>query len=155
MNDFMLKLPGVIYKYSIQKDGNYGFTFISDNCSKILGVDPSAIIHDPRALFNIIIDDDRTGFIQAFNKNNVYGNEWSWEGRINVRGEIRWVETRSSVEDVDNNTFCSGIILDITDRKRREQETELRYESLVEHLHWELVFTLRVSWYLQTDMLIN
>jgi PAS domain S-box-containing protein len=135
MNDFMLKLPGVIYEYANHNDGHCGFTFISENCFKILGIEAASIIKDPNELISTILEEDRLSFDQAFNRDTITNtNEWSWEGRILVNGEIRWVETRSTVEVINGDTFCSGIILDISERKRKEQETELRYESLVEHL---------------------
>jgi PAS domain S-box-containing protein len=134
MNDFTLKLPGVIYEFKSRKDGSRAFTYISDNCVSLLGVDSSTILTDQSVLENIIIEEDRSSFLQAFSKNHVHENEWSWEGRVTVNGEVRWMETRSTVEVTETEVICSGIILDITARKRKEHETELRYESLVEHL---------------------
>ena len=135
MNDVMIKLPGVIYRYVNDKNGQCGFTYVSENCSAVLGLQPSSIIADPKVLISIILEEDRSTFELTFNNDRINpGNDWSWEGRIKVQDEIRWVETRSSIEVINGETICCGIILDITDRKRKEHETELRYESLVEHL---------------------
>lgn len=135
MNDFMIKLPGVIYKYVTDRFGKGEFAYVSDNSKQILGIEASSIINNKNVLISTILDEDRLSFEKAFTTSSINSNnEWSWEGRIKVNGEVRWVETRASVEAVDEDIICAGIILDISDRKKKEEENELRYESLVEHL---------------------
>ncbi|HET9054886.1 MAG TPA: PAS domain S-box protein, partial [Cyclobacteriaceae bacterium] len=134
MHDFIQHLPGVIYEITIQEDGSRSYTFISANSFTFLGLKAEDVMRDPNALDNIIIEEDRAGFYESTRGNRNRAELWNWEGRIQVRGEIRWIEARSNFEKKGNDTVRRGVILDITDRKHREQESEIRYQLLVEHL---------------------
>lgn len=134
MTDLIQKLPGVIYEYTIRPDGSGKFTFISSNCKEILGVDAASALQNPIALDNIVVDEDRGAFEEASRKSYSEQSMWTWEGRVNVNGTIKWIEIRSNYERSGEDVIRKGIVLDITQRKQREFENELRYQSLVEHL---------------------
>ena len=124
MSDFLQQLPGVIYELTIHPDGGKTFTFISDNCKEILGLSASDIMKDGSLLDNAILQEDRENFEQSSKENYKRQTLWSWEGRVLVHNEVRWIEARSNFEKRDNTVIRKGIILDITDRKRREQDAE-------------------------------
>jgi PAS domain S-box-containing protein len=124
MSDFFKQLPGVIYELSIQQNGVRGFTFISENCLEILGLSAQDIMRDNSLLENAIIPEDREHFRESSKENYKRQNLWNWEGRIQVRNEIRWIEARSNFERKGEEVIRKGIILDITDRKIREKEAE-------------------------------
>lgn len=134
MYDFIQQLPGVIYEITIHADGARRFTFISANSFDLLGLKAEEIMHNPAALDDIIIPEDREGFNESTRGNRNRSELWSWEGRVLVRDEVRWIEARSNFEKSGDDTIRRGMILDITDRKHREQESEIRYQLLVEHL---------------------
>lgn len=134
MNDFIQQLPGVVYEITIKADGSRSFTFVSSNSSQILGIRAEDVMRDPTTLDNIIIPDDREGFKESTRGNRNRAELWTWEGRVQIKEEIRWIEARSNFEKKGEDTIRKGIILDITDRKHREQESEIRYQLLVEHL---------------------
>jgi len=134
MYNFIQQLPGVIYEFTISHNGTMAFTFLSKNCIDILGVEAEDAIRDHKLLSAIIHSEDRNNFEESLGKNFLEKKLWNWEGRITVRNEVRWIEVRSNYEIRDTDIIRKGIVLDITDRKMRERESELRYQSLVEHL---------------------
>lgn len=134
MYNLIQQLPGVIYEFTIRQDGSMAFTFVSDNCMDILGVHPEDALRDYKLLNAIIYAEDRHNFKESCKSSFLERKLWSWEGRITVRDQIRWIEARSNYEVKGDDIIRKGIVLDITDRKIREQESELRYQSLVEHL---------------------
>jgi PAS domain S-box-containing protein len=134
MLDFIQQLPGVIYEITITADGLRQFTFISKNSASILGIDAEEIMRDASVLDNIIIAEDRDSFKESTRGNRNREALWNWEGRVIVHDEVRWIEARSNFEKKEDTTIRKGIILDITDRKIREEEKENRYQLLVEHL---------------------
>src|SRR5690242_21790894 len=105
MSDFLQQLPGVIYELTIRPDGSRTFTFISDNCQEILGLSAQDILKDGSLLDNAIIPEDREVFNRSSGENYKRESLWSWEGRIRVRNEIRWIEARSNFEKRDNGVF--------------------------------------------------
>ncbi|HEY3430899.1 MAG TPA: PAS domain S-box protein, partial [Cyclobacteriaceae bacterium] len=124
MSDFFQQLPGVIYELTIRPEGTKTFTFISDNCLEILGIPAEEILLDASLMDNVIIEEDRESFELSSKENYKRQTLWSWEGRVKVQNEIRWIEARSNFEKRDNAVVRKGIILDITDRKHREQDAE-------------------------------
>jgi PAS domain S-box-containing protein len=134
MQAIIQQLPGVIYELTILPDGKSAFTFISSNCFEQLGVTAEAVIKDSSVLDAIIHSEDQSGFEASTLASHENQSTWQWEGRITVRGAVRWIEARSNASVVNGEVKRHGIILDITERKQREFENELKYQSLVEHL---------------------
>lgn len=134
MQAIIQQLPGVIYELTILPDGKTAFTFISSNCFEQLGVTAEAVLKDSSVLDTIIHSEDQAGFEASTLASHENQSTWQWEGRITVRGAVRWIEARSNASVVNGEVKRHGIILDITDRKQREFENELKYQSLVEHL---------------------
>lgn len=134
MQAIIQQLPGVIYELTILPNGKSAFTFISSNCFEQLGVTAEAVIKDSGVLDAIIHSEDQSGFEASTLASHENQSTWQWEGRITVRGAVRWIEARSNASVVNGEVKRHGIILDITERKQREFENELKYQSLVEHL---------------------
>lgn len=135
MQDLIRHLPAVIYEYSIYPDGTRRFDFISEACDSILGVSQQQVIDDPKILYDIVLKDDLADFKESSAACEKGGLEWNWQGRMVVRGKVRWVEIRASHElKEDGLIIRRGIIQDVTLRKETFNETEVEYQSLVERL---------------------
>ncbi|HMG89275.1 MAG TPA: PAS domain S-box protein, partial [Chryseolinea sp.] len=135
MQDLIRHLPAVIYEYSIHPDGTRRFNFISEACLSILGLSSSDVMHDATLMDSIVHKDDLNDLTKTSVNAERAGSEWNWQGRMIVRGKVKWVEIRS------NHTLNSegiihrrGIIQDITERKETAKESESRYQALVERL---------------------
>jgi len=148
MHDLFKHLPAVLYEFVIYPDGKKQFTFISDSAKEILGVDAAAVMDDHLVLEKVIHEEDLIYLHATSEECMARGTEWNWEGRVNVRGQLRWIECRSNHEVVAGSIRRRGFIQDITDRKEAQKESELRYQSLVEklpigiviHKHGELLY---------------
>jgi PAS domain S-box-containing protein len=135
MQDLFKHLPAVIYEYQVHPDGTRGFNYMSNACETILGLKAEDVVRDYRVLDNIIHEDDLHYLKDTATESRDRGSEWHWQGRVRVRGEIKWVEFRSNHEvQADGVIIRRGIIQDITERKETLKESELRYQSLVEKL---------------------
>ncbi|MCS7070786.1 MAG: ATP-binding protein [Anaerolinea sp.] len=93
------------------------------NVYRIYGVDPAAFQPTPEAVLALIHPDDRERFFRALNEAIAENGQFTLEHRI-VRpsGEVRWVHQRAStiVAADDVPVRMLGLILDITDRKQRD-----------------------------------
>ncbi|MDL5047622.1 PAS domain S-box protein [Oscillatoria amoena NRMC-F 0135] len=134
MQQLFQDLPGVVYEYVIREDGSRSFQYISENCKEILGISADALLKDSGLFRTLILPEDRAGFESTLQVSHEAHSVWNWEGRIRVEGKIRWIETRSNPAPCAYGIMRKGIMIDITDRKLQEQEQELRFQSLVEHL---------------------
>lgn len=135
MQDLIRHLPAVIYEYSIHPNGKRRFDFISDASLSILGLKSSDVMKDPGLMDDIVHREDIQDLVKSSTLAEATGAEWNWQGRMNVRGKVKWVEIRSNhTLNPDGTIVRRGIIQDITERKETAKESELRYQSLVERL---------------------
>lgn len=132
------KLPAVVFEYSVFPDGSRDFTYISPRCEEILGVSQEVLLRGILPMKNFIYHEDWTGFYESTEQSLAGLREWKWEGRLNSRGEVIWIEACGMPSRLaDGTVVCHGIINDITERKRLEQrhrESEKRYKELVDHI---------------------
>lgn len=131
-------LPAVVFEYTVFPDGNRDFTYISPRCEEILGLSQEILLRGILPMKNFIYHEDWQTFYESTEESISTLNEWKWEGRIKNRGSIVWIEACGVPTRMDDGSIvCSGLITDITQRKRleyRHQESERKYRELVEHL---------------------
>jgi PAS domain S-box-containing protein len=135
MQDLLRHLPAVLYEYVISPDGSRRFNFVSDTSESILGLSANAITQDAAVLDAIVHKDDIQNLRETSTVSENSGNEWHWQGRIWVRGNLRWMDFRSSHKlRSDSTVVRSGIIQDITTRKQSADESEERYLDSIQRL---------------------
>ena len=134
MRELFKDLPGVIYEYVIRTDNTRAFTFVSETSKSILGIECTALLADASLLRKSVHPEDLADFEHSLKASHEQHSLWNWEGRIYVNDSIRWIETRSSEVVANDEIVRKGIIIDVTERKRQEQEYETRYQMLVETL---------------------
>ncbi len=135
MQDLIRHLPAVIYEYSIQPDGRRRFDYISEAANAIFGISPQVIMDDPVAIERVIHPDDIDDLRNSSELCQQQGEEWNWQGRAIVQNQVRWIEIRSNHEVTDKGVIIRrGIVQDITKRREIGRESEVRYQSLVDHL---------------------
>jgi PAS domain S-box-containing protein len=134
MWELLKDLPGVIYAYEIRKDNSRAFTYVSEASKTILGIDADALLADSSLLRQCILPDDLPDFEKSLQLSHESNAPWNWEGRIMINNAVRWIETRSAALHQNDVIVRKGIIIDITERKKQEQEHEVRYQSLIESL---------------------
>lgn len=132
------KLPAVVFEYTIFKDGTRDFTYISPRCEEILGISREMLAGGVLPLRKLIHSSDWEHFRNTSEASLSSLGEWSWEGRLNNTSDDFWIEVSGSPTRMENGeVVVHGVILDITERKRLEQqhrESDKRYRDLVEHI---------------------
>jgi PAS domain S-box-containing protein len=135
MEDFVKHLPAVIYEYAIHPNGDKRFNYISPNCLTILGVSADAIIGDHTILHGVVHEEDLPHLKTTAIESRENARDWHWQGRVRINDSVKWVEFRSNHElRSDGIIIRRGIIQDVTVRKETVNESEIRYQELVEKL---------------------
>jgi len=125
-------VPGVVFQYRLEGDGEGCFPFVSDAVTDIYGVTPESLENSSQAIRKLLHPDDAKLFY-----NNLYASAqsltpWRTEYRIVLAdGSVKWLLVDAVPEAGDNDAVIwYGFIADISTNKR--MEAELR-RALDEH----------------------
>ncbi|HCF26799.1 MAG TPA: PAS domain S-box protein [Cyanobacteria bacterium UBA11049] len=101
--------------------------FLSANVVEVLGLPSTATITSSQEFFNCIHPDDRQRVIQALEVAAAEKSEYSAEYRVLIRdGSLRWVQHlgRVSINSEGTAAYISGVMMDISARKQREEQRD-------------------------------
>ncbi len=118
--------PGMVYQFVLCADGSIEWPFISEGCRDVYGFRPEEIQQNPTLLIDIIHPDDRPGFDRSVAESAATLLPWKWEGCVLLpSGEQKWIQGASRPErQANGSVLWDGLLLDITERKRAEEETK-------------------------------
>jgi len=137
-------LPGVVYQYQMNNDGSSWFPFATKGIESIYGVRPKDVEDDASPVFEVIHEDDFDHVVRTINESKRYMSRWVCEYRVKLAGTERWVFGHAEPSLLpDGATLWTGMIIDITERKRLEIELEEsrfnlnRAQKIARMGHWE------------------
>lgn len=119
INDIIAKLPGMIFQYIIDKNGDTRFTYVRERDMDIWGIDISEAYRVGTAIFNNIHPEDRDRYLSAVERSNREGTSISFPFRaITPSGKMRWLQASSAPSYLkDGSILRTGTVIDITDSK--------------------------------------
>lgn len=109
--------------------------FISDSYEDVWGRSPASLLENPSSFLDAIHPDDRQRVTEALEDQQEHPDRYRETYRVvQPDGEVRWVNDRSSGVYDDDGTLTRivGVASDITERKQREQELELKNRAMDE-----------------------
>ena len=118
--------PGMIYQFVRNPDGTFYFPFVGDGCREFFGVEAQAIYDRPELVLDVLDAEARIEFQNSLTLSAATLEPW----RLCVTyrapdGSTRWAEGASRAEKLaDGRVLWNGMLMDVTDRKRAEQEAE-------------------------------
>ncbi len=120
LNLFHKNIPAAIYEFVIA-DNESCFNYISNAFQKIFGFEIA--INDKNWNSGIKLhQDDFHNFIDTIQKIKENVSEFKFIGRFLFGYKVIWFETNASVTYKDDLIIFNGIILNITERKKNEEE---------------------------------
>ena len=128
-------IPGVVYQFKVEPDGNREFLFMSNGAERMFNLSANTIKEDFQSIWNKLHPKDQAEIAKSIERDNLKAQDsWTEEFRIINQGEVRWILGNSEPTDEleDGSIIRSGIFIDITERKKVEQELEHK-SLLLEH----------------------
>lgn len=125
LSTLLSNLPGVAYR--CRDDGQWTMEFVSSGCVDMTGYHPEEIVGNRVASFHAMtLPEDRERVAVETREQLALGRPFAVEYRIRRRdGRVIWIsEQGQGVDEVDGCTMIEGIMLDITTRKRMEQDLQ-------------------------------
>jgi diguanylate cyclase (GGDEF)-like protein/PAS domain S-box-containing protein len=120
----LMNLPGMAYRCRFDK--NWTMEYVSDGSITLTGYAPEDLEYNRTISFNDLITGDYREAVweqwtQIIKDKVLFSGEYSIK---TAKGELKWVyESGQGIYDEQGNIdFVEGIIIDITDRKKRENE---------------------------------
>ena len=118
-------IPCAIYDYVLWPNGQSRFIYISPQCKDIFGYDADRIIENNNLLWEMVYSEDFERLKREHWSANQARELFQSEVRIVLpSGCMKWIELTSmpSEQKLDSQNIWSGVVLDITSRKRSEEE---------------------------------
>ncbi len=120
----VLTAPGAVHSYCQDADGHGKFLFASPAIRELLGVDAATLVDRGTDLLALVHADDRALVAESLRTSAELGSAWLATFRVphTPAGE-RCVEAHSMpVREEGGGVVWHGFLIDITDRRRAEQE---------------------------------
>lgn len=118
-------IPCALYDYVLWPDGRNQFFYISPQCRDIFECDAEQVVKDASLLWGLVHPGDLARLKSEDWAANRTGKLFHSEVRIVLpSGGLKWIQltSRAGTLHVDGGQMWSGVILDITERKRVEEE---------------------------------
>lgn len=143
--DLAASIPGAMFRSEKPSEGEWRFSFISAGIKAVLGVTAQEIHARNQIAFNRILEEDRAEYQDRLRIATLLQSEWRHEFRVKSENDvIKWVSVQATARVDDKGTLTwTGIILDITGRKKIEAElsaSESRYRTLFETVPQGVVY---------------
>jgi PAS domain S-box-containing protein len=112
----------------------------SDRFCDILGISRQVIEANPAIVNDLVYSEDKEDFARTNEDANARLILFQWEGRLLIGGTPRWVHFESLPRPVANgDVLWTGIVVDITERKRAEDQKATLEGQLRQAQKMELV----------------
>ncbi|MCY7382283.1 MAG: PAS domain S-box protein [Microcoleus sp. CAN_BIN18] len=147
-------IPGALFQFC-SSQGVWKVDYMSDGITAIAGITAAEMMRDITSFISRIHPEDLEGFMSSVNEAVENICLWHYEGRlIKPDGEIRWWQGDSLPTRSENGEIVfSGVLLDITDRKKaetaiRDSQRQLKEAQRLAHVgNWEFnPATETVTW---------
>jgi diguanylate cyclase (GGDEF)-like protein/PAS domain S-box-containing protein len=134
-------LPGIIFQFYAKDNGEYGVNYFSEPLGEFSEVIDNIDTTNIDALFPTFLsrihEEDRDRFLKSIMTTVETGTSWNFEGRVaTMSGKIIWVQGLSTPTLHENQLVFDGILLNITDRKKAEDDLRKSEESFRNYLEY-------------------
>ena len=132
LNILAKQVPGVIYQYRLYPDGHSAFPYSSPGMFEIYEVTSEEVREDASPVFTRIHPNDYDYIVETISESANNQTEYTSEFRVILPKQgLRWRHCDAKPELLeDGSTLWYGIITDITERRRIQDELVLINENL-------------------------
>jgi len=128
--------PGLVYQFVLHADGSTAFTYLSEGCAALLGLQVSELLQDPGRFLQLILPEDRKSYQDTMQASKANASAWNWEGRIRIEdtwNDVKWINLRATPSPLDGGGMqWDGMMTNITASKLEQEEVRRSRARLAE-----------------------
>lgn len=138
--DIVTDIPSLVFQGYLHEGGHIVFTYLSDNCLPLLGLQPEKLYNSSTELLKIIVPKDRDSFSQSMRTSAEKRLVWNWEGGLWIEAwqDVKLVNLRASPRvNIDGHIIWSGVINNISQSKKEKLELDemtSRFQAIVSNI---------------------
>ncbi|MBK6608458.1 MAG: EAL domain-containing protein [Leptospiraceae bacterium] len=132
LTDLSDQVPGVIYQFKMDLEGNRSFPFLSQGFEGIFGFSPESVQEDAGLFFEVVYPEDLKIIEDTMKSSSFMQTPFRIEFRISsTKRELVWLEAQGIPEMLkDGSILWNGHISDISVRKQAEKTLRENEEKL-------------------------
>ena len=139
LHAFVSNTPGLVFQFLLHDEGTVTFPYLSEGCSALLGLSAAQLQGAPNQFLDLIVADDRRGYLDSLHASAAALSSWNWEGRIAIAqwNDEKWINLRATPRTVPGGVQWEGIMTNITASKLEQQEvtrSRARLAELTAHI---------------------
>lgn len=125
LSDMIDALPLAVFQFRETADGEFDFTFVSENVRDVLGVSAAEIMEDKQARWRTTLPEDRLVIEPLLRRAHAARQLSEFHQRVQIGGATRWIRSCTSApRQVGGGWIWNGYWLDETQARRREEEMQ-------------------------------
>lgn len=124
LREISASIPGVVFQFVMDKEGNSKFPYVSDGTRQTLGIAAEEMLANARRGFKRIFYDDLEGVGKSIRKSAKDLTPWLGVFRIyHPDSGIRWIRGNAIPQKLeDGSVLWNGTMIDVTDSKLAEEQ---------------------------------
>lgn len=123
--DVMNSIPGTVFQAMMTPDGRFRATYFNEAARAFLGLTGDADLTSPKVLSSFLERKDWVAVLRSLKQSAKSFRSWQQEFEITTHGSRKWLLGRAKTRLMPNGEVaCTGVLLDITDRKQLEAQLE-------------------------------
>ncbi|MEW6200552.1 MAG: ATP-binding protein [bacterium] len=128
-------LPGAIIQFRRSPDGNITIPLVSAGITDLIGLAPGDLMEYEKFAFNVLPKDKMKGLLEIIDRSSKDMTAFSYESAVrSADGVERWLRFIARPRHGEKGEIIwDGVILDISDRKKAEDELK-QYKDHLEEL---------------------
>ena len=148
------RIPGAVYQFVQRADGSFAFEFCSKGMETMLGVTAEEAVRDVNSVWAVVHPDDLAELVGKARHSAETLTRYVQDLRIQQPdGRRWWIRAESEPQRrADGSTLWNGDIMDITERKRLEEELSIAKTAAESANQAKSAFLANMSHEIRTPM---
>jgi len=124
-------VPGAVYQYQLDGNGNERFLFMSAGLQQLLGLSPEAVMINPGLMWERMDQQTRSRLKLFLEYSAATLSPWQCEFEVTLpEGEKKWIKGESVPKQIADGIIWNGILVDISQQKWQERLLGTQQEIL-------------------------